>query len=128
MTGEGGLKLKREGSAWPWPHFEVLRQCPSLAFIILNPPSEEAPQGGGCEGGVSIIVQGRLQARRRVGGGARGGRTGPGALARGPRWGFPILIGVDSAQYGVADQAGPLRFANTGTVSHTPMTPEGSAD
>ena len=107
MSGEGGLKLGREGSLWPWPHFEVLRQCPSLAFIILNPPSEEAPQGGGCEGGISIIVQGRLQARRRVAGGALRGRTGPGALARGSRLGFPILTGVDSAQYGVADQAGP---------------------
>ena len=128
MSREGGLKLGREGSLWPWPHFEVLRQCPSLAFIILNPPSEEAPQGGGGEGGFSIIVQGRLQARRRVAGGALRGRTGAGAVARGSRWGFPILTGVDSAQYGVADQAGPLRFANTGTVSHTPMTPEGSAD
>ena len=121
MTGEGGLKLKREGSAWPWPHFEVLRQCPSLAFIILNAPSEDAPQGGGCEGAFSIIVQARLQARSS-------GRAGPDALARGSRWGFSILTGVDSPQYGVADQAGPVRFANTGTVSHTPLTPEGSAD
>ena len=99
-----------------------------FGFYNTKSTSEEAPQGGGCGGGFSIIVQGRLQARRRVAGGALRGRAGPGALAQGSRWGFPILTGVDSAQYGVADQAGPLRFANTGTVSHTPLTPEGSAD
>ena len=70
VPGEGGLKLEREGCLGPWLHVEVLRQRPSLAFIILNAPSEEAPQGGGCEGACSIIVQARLQARRRVAGGA----------------------------------------------------------
>ena len=79
-----GRKLKSEGSLGPLPHFEVLRQRPSLAFIILNAPSEEAPQGGGREGACSIIAQARLQARRRVAGGAcRGAQARASASAGG---------------------------------------------
>ena len=52
--------------------------------------------------------------------------------ARGARpgvtWLSPALTGVDPPQCGVAAQAGPGRFANTTTTSHTPMTPKGSAD
>ena len=100
----------------PW--LQPLAQERSLGRSLR----QEAPQGGGREGACSIIAQARLQARRRVAGGACVREEGGG------RWPFPTLTGVDSPQCEVAAQAGPGSFANTTTTSHTPMTPEGSAD
>ena len=52
-----------------------------MAFIILNAPLQEAPQGGAYESALSLIVRARLQARRRVaGGGCRG------TVASGSSW------------------------------------------
>ena len=108
----------------PWP--QPLAQERSLGRSLR----QEAPQGGGREGACSIIAQARLQARRRVAGGAcRGAQARASASGgEGRRWPFPTLTGVDSPQCEVAAQAGPGSFANTTTTSHTPMTPEGSAD